>query len=160
MSQYRPTDLVSAPPVDLARENERLSLESRILKEQREILKKHVLSLSKGPPSSSQASGREVRIRAQLAPCLPVEMLCRVMQVSAPVTDPSRHGRQADGHAVTSKCGLTSVTNKASIPAAQFTLSARPAGSRRGRPRMTMELKQAGLVVGERRVGRFMRIMA
>jgi transposase InsO family protein len=27
-----------------------------------------------------------------------------------------------------------------------------------GRPRMTMELKEAGLVVGERRVGRLMRI--
>jgi transposase len=40
ISQYRPTDLVSAPQADLARENERLRLENRILKEEREILKK------------------------------------------------------------------------------------------------------------------------
>jgi transposase len=40
VSQYRPTDLVSAPQADLARENERLRLENRVLKEERDILKK------------------------------------------------------------------------------------------------------------------------
>ena len=40
VSQYRPTDMVSAPQADLARENERLRLENRILKEERDILKK------------------------------------------------------------------------------------------------------------------------
>ena len=40
IAQYRPTDLISAPQADLARENERLRLENRILKEEREILKK------------------------------------------------------------------------------------------------------------------------
>jgi transposase len=40
LSQYRPTDLVSAPQADLARENERLRLENRVLKEERDILKK------------------------------------------------------------------------------------------------------------------------
>lgn len=49
VSQYQPTDLVSAPQADLARENERLRVtalwalpaaENRILKEEREILKK------------------------------------------------------------------------------------------------------------------------
>jgi transposase len=33
VSDYRPTDLVSAPQADLARENERLRLENRVLKE-------------------------------------------------------------------------------------------------------------------------------
>ena len=40
ISQYRPADLVSAPQADLARENERLRLENRVLKEERDILKK------------------------------------------------------------------------------------------------------------------------
>ena len=40
ISQYRPADLASAPQADLARENERLRLENRVLKEERDILKK------------------------------------------------------------------------------------------------------------------------
>jgi transposase len=40
LSQYRPADLVVTPQADLARENERLRLENRILKEERDILKK------------------------------------------------------------------------------------------------------------------------
>ena len=40
IAQYRPTDLVAAAQADLARENERLRLENRVLKEERDILKK------------------------------------------------------------------------------------------------------------------------
>ena len=40
MTRCRPTDLSSAPQADLARENERLRLENRVLKEERDILKK------------------------------------------------------------------------------------------------------------------------
>ena len=41
ISQYRPTDVAaSSDQADLARENERLRLENRVLKEEREILKK------------------------------------------------------------------------------------------------------------------------
>ena len=40
LAQYRPADLASAPQADLARENERLRLENRVLKEERDILKK------------------------------------------------------------------------------------------------------------------------
>lgn len=40
VSQYRPKDLSVQPQADLAKENERLRLENRILKEERDILKK------------------------------------------------------------------------------------------------------------------------
>ena len=40
ISVYRPTDMPIAPQADLAKENERLRLENRLLREEREILKK------------------------------------------------------------------------------------------------------------------------
>ena len=40
VSVFRPADLAAAPQADLARENERLRLENRVLKEERDILKK------------------------------------------------------------------------------------------------------------------------
>ena len=40
ISVYRPTDMQAAPSADLAKENERLRLENRVLREEREILKK------------------------------------------------------------------------------------------------------------------------
>ncbi|NOW48674.1 transposase [Novosphingobium sp. SG751A] len=39
IAQYRPSDVVIEPQADLARENERLRLGNRILKEERDILK-------------------------------------------------------------------------------------------------------------------------
>jgi transposase len=50
LSQYRPSDLVSAPQADLARENERLRLENRVLKEERDILKKATQFFAKERP--------------------------------------------------------------------------------------------------------------
>ena len=40
LAQYRPTDLIPATQADLARENERLRLENRVLREEREVLTK------------------------------------------------------------------------------------------------------------------------
>lgn len=39
IARYRTADTVIAPQADLARENERLRLESRVLREERDILK-------------------------------------------------------------------------------------------------------------------------
>ena len=51
LAQYRPVDPVSAPQADLARENERLRLENRVLREEREVLKN-------GPRLSPPVCGR------------------------------------------------------------------------------------------------------
>ena len=56
VSHYRPSDLVAAPQADLARENERLRLENRVLREEREILKN-------GP-------GRHPPVWSRSGPCL------------------------------------------------------------------------------------------
>ena len=51
VSHYRPSELVAAPEADLARENERLRLENRVLREEREVLKN-------GPRLSPPVQGR------------------------------------------------------------------------------------------------------
>jgi transposase-like protein len=59
VSAHPGTDVVSAEDRDLARENERLRREVRVLKEERDILKK--------PPSSSRTKSREVQVRGRTA---------------------------------------------------------------------------------------------
>ena len=67
VSQYRPSDLVSAPQADLARENERLRLENWILKEERDILKKATQFYAS---PIDRIGAREVRLRGELASCM------------------------------------------------------------------------------------------
>ncbi|MBB3981136.1 transposase [Sphingobium fontiphilum] len=62
VSQYRPPDLVAAAQTDLARKNERLRLENRVLRQERDVLKR--------PRCSSRAKGREVRLCASLVASL------------------------------------------------------------------------------------------
>lgn len=50
LADYRPADLVLAPQADLALENERLRLENRILKEERDLLKKATQFFAKERP--------------------------------------------------------------------------------------------------------------
>ncbi len=76
----------------------------------------------------------------------PVELLCRVLQVSA-------RGYRAWASRATSRRARTDLKVLAHIRA-QYSLSR----GTYGRPRMTMELKEIGLTVGERKVGRLMKI--
>ena len=75
LAQYRPSDLVAAPQADLARENERLRLENRVLREEREVLKK-ATQFFREPKAVKFAFVHSWRHR------WPVELLCRVMNVS------------------------------------------------------------------------------
>ncbi|WP_202820850.1 IS3 family transposase [Rhizorhabdus dicambivorans] len=139
VSQYRPSDLVSAPQADLARENERLRLENRVLREEREVPKKGHAVLRE-PKAVKFAFVHSWRHR------WPVELLCRVMLVS-------ERGYRSWRSRPISQRARTDMKVLAHIRE-QYRLSL---GSY-GRPRMTMELKEVGLYVGERRVGRLMKI--
>ncbi|MEC3947758.1 IS3 family transposase [Sphingobium sp. HWE2-09] len=139
VSQYRPSDLASAPQADLARENERLRLENRVLREEREILKKGHAVLRE-PKAAKFAFVHSWRHR------WPVELLCRVTLVS-------ERGYRSWRSRPISRRERTDMKVLAHIRE-QYSLSL---GSY-GRPRMTMELKEVGLDVGERRVGRLMKI--
>ncbi|WP_287004576.1 IS3 family transposase [Sphingobium sp.] len=139
VSQYRPSDLVSAPQADLARENERLRLENRVLREEREVPKKGHAVLRE-PKAVKFAFVHSWRHR------WPVELLCRVMLVS-------ERGYRSWRSRPISQRARTDMKVLAHIRE-QYRLSL---GSY-GRPRMTMELKEVGLDVGERRVGRLMKI--
>ncbi|MBV2186164.1 MAG: IS3 family transposase [Rhizobium sp.] len=139
VSQYRPSDLVSAPQADLARENERLRLENRVLREEREVPKKGD-SVLREPKAVRFAFVHNWRHR------WPVELICRVLHVS-------ERGYRSWRARPISRRERTDMKVLAHIRE-QYRLSL---GSY-GRPRMTMELKEVGLDVGERRVGRLMKI--
>lgn len=78
----------------------------------------------------------------------PVETICRVMQVS-PRGYRSWRTRPISQRARTDMKVLAHIREQYSLSLGSY-----------GRPRMTMELKEAGLDVGERRVGRLMRLGA
>jgi len=73
---------MAAPQTDLARENERLRLENRVLREEREVLKKPVLSLSKGHPVLREPKTVRFAFVHSWRHRWPVELMCRVLQVS------------------------------------------------------------------------------
>ncbi len=75
-----------------------------------------------------------------------VEMLCRVMRVS-PRGYRSWRSRPISQRARTDMKVLAHIREQYNLSLGSY-----------GRPRMTMEFKEAGLDVGERRVGRLMRI--
>lgn len=77
VSQYRPSDLASAPQADLARENERLRLENRVLREEREVLKKATQFFASQRPRSLRlciAGGTGGPLNCSAVSCLSVSV--------------------------------------------------------------------------------------
>ncbi|WP_124297492.1 IS3 family transposase [Acetobacter pasteurianus] len=135
---YRPDEPASGPQADLARENERLRLENRILREEREILKKS------NPVLREPKAMRFAFIHGHRHEW-PIERLCQVLRVSARgyrawTSRPACQRQRTDLKV------LTHIREHFALSNGSY-----------GRPRMTMELREAGLDVGERRVGRLMK---
>jgi transposase len=94
VTAHRETDVVSTEDRELARENERLRREIRILKEERDILKK--------PPSSSQVKSREVQVCQRTARGFPGRPAvsgdeCQPPQVAG-LPQPTCQPQAAHGH--------------------------------------------------------------
>ncbi|MBO6777877.1 MAG: IS3 family transposase [Marinibacterium sp.] len=123
---------------DLEREIAELRKENRMLREEREVLKK-------GHPVLCGAKQMRFAFIAKNADMLPVERLCQIMDVSP-------RGYRAYRNRPLSQRQRKDMVLLAHIRE-QFALSF---GSY-GRPRMTEELKELGQPVGHRRVGRLMR---
>ncbi|MEM8751698.1 MAG: IS3 family transposase [Pseudomonadota bacterium] len=123
---------------DLERELAELRRENRLLREERDILKK-------GHPVLRGAKQMRFAFIAENRGALPVDRLCQIMEVS-PRGYRSWRSRPMSASQRQDMVVLAHIRE-------QFALSL---GSY-GRPRMTEELKEQGLNVGHRRVGRLMR---
>nr|WP_139231382.1 IS3 family transposase [Aliiroseovarius crassostreae] len=123
---------------DLEREVAELRKENRMLREEREVLKK-------GHPVLCGAKQMRFAFIAKNAEMLPIERLCQIMDVSP-------RGYRAFRSRPLSQSQRKDMVVLAHIRE-QFALSL---GSY-GRSRMTEELKELGLPVGHRRIGRLMR---
>ncbi|MCA3342819.1 MAG: IS3 family transposase [Roseomonas sp.] len=138
VSAHRGTDVVSAEDRDLARENERLRREVRILKEERDIPKK-------SHPVLREPKAVRFRFVEEQRGAFSVDRLCRVMNVS-PRGLRAYRSRPASRRQRTDMVVLAHIKEQSRLSLGSY-----------GRPRMTEELKEVGVDVGHRRVGRLMR---
>ena len=160
---YRDMDVVSEEDPELLRENERLRKENRILREEREVLKKQ-----QSIAPSHGLFHKPLPVSGTGDACI-TEMDLRGEKVMRFDFMHQYQGSLSQGHL----CKLLNVTSRG-----YRSWCGRPASRRQrgdmvllahireqhrlclnsyGRPRMTEELKELGLNVGHRRVGRLMR---
>ena len=132
---YRDADVVSAEELSLAQENDRLRRENRILKEEREILKKSNAVL-RGPKAM------RFRFIEEHAEAFGTARLCKVMDVSS-LGLPSFRSRPASRRQRSDLVTLAHIKEQSRLSLGSY-----------GRPE---ELKEIGLGVGHRHVGRLMR---
>ncbi|MCA3418820.1 MAG: IS3 family transposase [Roseomonas sp.] len=138
VSAHRDTGVVSAEDRDLARENERLRREVRILKEERDIPKK-------SHPVLREPKAVRFRFVEEQRGAFPIDRLCRVMNVS-PRGLRAFRSRPASPRQRMDMVVLAHIKEQSRLSLGSY-----------GRPRMTEELKEVGVDGGHRRVGRLMR---
>ncbi|WP_353428793.1 IS3 family transposase [Paracoccus denitrificans] len=138
VNAHRDTDVVSSEDRELARENERLRREIRILKEERDIPKK-------SHPVLREPKAVRFRFVEEQRGAFPVDRLCRVMNVSPRGLRAFRN-RPASRRQHMDMVVLAHIKEQSRLSLGSY-----------GRPRMTEELKEVGIDVGHRRVGRLMR---
>lgn len=138
VNAHRDTDVVSAEDRELARENERLRREIRILKEERDIPKK-------SHPVLREPKAVRFRFVEEQRGAFPVDRLCRVLNVS-PRGLRAFRSRPASRRQHMDMVVLAHIKEQSRLSLGSY-----------GRPRMTEELKEVGVDVGHRRVGRLMR---
>ncbi len=138
ITAYRDTDVVSKEDLDPAEENERLRREIRLLKEEREILKKATQLLC-GPKAM------RFRFVEENRGSFPANRLCHFVDVSTRGLRAFR-SRPASRRQRSDLVTLAHIKEQSRLSLGSY-----------GRPRMTEKLKEIGLDVGHRRVGRLMR---
>ncbi|WP_458789670.1 IS3 family transposase [Yoonia sp. MH D7] len=138
VQKHQHDDLMSGPHEDVERENERLRKEVRVLREEREVLKKagDLLCRPKSVRFAFIDAWREE---------WPVEFLCWVMQVTS------------RGYRAWRVRPMCQRQRDDMVILAHIRAQHRLSLQSYGRPRMTEELQELGLAVGHRRVGRLMR---
>ncbi|MEP3330168.1 IS3 family transposase [Sedimentitalea sp.] len=138
ITAHRDTDVVSKEDLDLAKENDRLRREIRLLKEEREILKK-------GHPVLCEPKAMRFRFVEEHSAHFPTNRLCGVVGVSTRGLRAFR-SRPASRRQRSDQVTLAHIKEQSRLSLGSY-----------GRPRMTEELKEIGLDAGHRRVGRLMR---
>ncbi|MCP9483468.1 IS3 family transposase [Shimia sp. CNT1-13L.2] len=138
ITAHRVTDVVSKEDLSLAQENERIRREVRILKEERDILKK-------GHPVLRGPKTLRFRFIEEHRGSFSAKRLCHVVGVSTRGLRAFRT-RPASCRQRSDMVTLAHIKEQSRLSLGSY-----------GRPRMTEELKQIGLNVVHRRVGRLMR---
>ncbi|MAW81395.1 MAG: IS3 family transposase [Parvularcula sp.] len=138
IATYRTEERPDLPSADLLKEVEQLRRENRTLKEERDILKKANGLLRQ--PEVKRFAFIETWKKAW-----PIEQMCRVLQVT------SRGFRAWRSRTMSRR------QREDLVILAHIREQHRLALGSYGRPRMTEELKELGLIVGHRRVGRLMK---
>ncbi|MEN8950182.1 IS3 family transposase [Planktotalea arctica] len=138
ITAHRDTDVVSNEDLGLAQENDRLRRENRILKEEREIPKK-------GHGVLCEPKAVRFKFIEEHQSTFSIGRMCHGMDVSPRGLRAFRN-RPASRRQRSDLVTLAHIKEQSRLSLGSY-----------GRPRMTEELKEIGLNIGHRRVGRLMR---